>query len=94
LSPGGGVPACYLETDFSRYRACGPCNPLLVDCRSACPQSTGCSECPFRTVTAAYQAALAGDTLRLFACNYCETLTLSTPLRLEATNGLVNIGCQ
>jgi hypothetical protein len=67
---------------------------LYVDCTYAGMDSDGSLPRPYRTVMAAYQAAINGDTLRLFACNYCETLTLSTPLRLEATNGLVNIGCQ
>jgi hypothetical protein len=67
---------------------------LFVNCAYAGPDPNGSLQQPYRTVTAAYQAALNGDTLRLFACNYCETLTLSKPLRLEATNGIVTIGCQ
>lgn len=65
-----------------------------VDCSYSGGNSEGSPQRPFRTVTSAYQAALLADTLRISSCDYCETLTLSKPLRLEATNGIVNIGCR
>lgn len=65
---------------------------VFVDCSYAGSDSNGSRQRPYRTVTSAYQAALTGDTLRIFACDYPEILNLSKPLRLEATNGIVNIG--
>jgi len=72
------------------------CTPgvIFVDCSYAGIDANGSRQRPYRTVTNAYQTSISGDTLRIFACNYCDTLTLSKPLRLEATNGIVNIGCR
>jgi pimeloyl-ACP methyl ester carboxylesterase len=58
---------------------------LTVDCR--CPGDG--SFCTFRE---GYDAACAGDTLHIFPCNYPDTGTFTKALRLEAPNGVVNIG--
>jgi len=57
------------------------------------PSSDGSPLSPFRTVTEGYQAAQAGNTIRIFSGNYQEAakLTISKTLLLQATNGTVNI---
>ena len=47
---------------------------------------------PFRKVTDGYQAAQSGNTIRIFPGNYPEAITLNKVLRMEGTNGIVNIG--
>ena len=48
---------------------------------------------PFSTVTAGYQTAQNGNTIRIFSGNYPEAiLNMNKTLLLQATNGVVNIG--
>jgi hypothetical protein len=49
---------------------------------------------PFKTITACYQAAPNGNAISIFSGNNNEALTMTKPLLLQATNGVMNSGQQ
>ena len=65
-------------------------NVWRVDASSPCSQ--GEPTCPFRTVTAARNVIFPGSEMRISAGVYPENLSISTPIRMTATNGTVRIG--
>jgi len=65
---------------------------IYVDRAYAGANPDGSLQAPFKTVTTGYQAAKTGDSIRVFIGNYPESITLNKSLRIEATNGVVNIG--
>ena len=56
------------------------------------PNPNGSLAAPFPTVTQANQAACDGNTIRIFTGNYPEGVSFTKALRIEATNGVVNVG--
>ncbi len=65
---------------------------IHVDASFGGPNPDGSEAAPFPTVAQANQAACDGNTIRIRAANYPATLTFNKALRVEATNGVVNIG--
>jgi len=67
-------------------------NPVWVNAAYIGGDSDGTLLRPFRTVTEGYHATPNSNTIRIISGNYPETLTMSRPVRVEATNGLARIG--
>jgi len=68
---------------------------VYVDVAYLGTHANGALESPFTAVTSAYQAAQDGNTIRIRGGNYAEAnLTMSKPLVLQATNGVVNLGAR
>ena len=54
--------------------------------------SDGSVNAPYKTVTTGNQAAQNGNTIRITGGNYPEGVSVTKSLRIEGTNGIVNVG--
>lgn len=81
------------EKAFTIAITAAPLDVVHVDRANQAANPNGSVWAPFPTVTQGYNAVQPGKTIRIHAGNYPEAIAnMNKQARLEATNGVVNIG--